>query len=183
MCCLAQRLPDEFIGGLNEHGDGSVVIRYGGKRIHVTVKGRELRSGWKDFLRQGCVITGNILLVAYNGGLTISILKFKKGMGSRSAWDSNVDVFNIDSELVDDGDLPEDVLNVVSESYPAGYFPSDVTLFFARESGICVYEQTSYMTMAMPPNLAQYLRCNRRTSVNIRNENRGRSLVQPHTRL
>ncbi|KAG9131349.1 hypothetical protein Leryth_006172 [Lithospermum erythrorhizon] len=75
-------------------GDGFVIVRYGGVRISVAVEHRELRKGWNSFIRSAHIVSGTAILVAHSVGRTLSILKFKRGNGMKSIWDSNANPFD-----------------------------------------------------------------------------------------
>ncbi|GAA0157209.1 hypothetical protein LIER_38415 [Lithospermum erythrorhizon] len=138
-----KRVPDTFSDNLDESGDGCIIIRYGGKRITVIVK---LCSGWRKLIKHAHVISGATLLVAHSYGNTISTLKFKRGMGVKSAWDMNADVFTVDSQLLDEDEVPSDA---VTRTYRTSYFPPFIALFFASHSVVSLFENSNDLAMVM----------------------------------
>ncbi|GAA0176267.1 hypothetical protein LIER_29288 [Lithospermum erythrorhizon] len=165
-----QQLPNAFIGGLNEQGGGCVIIRYRGYRIPVLVRDHKLGMGWRTLINRANVISGTTLLAAYSGGRVVALLKYNRGVSLRSAWHLNVNAFDIVSELLKEDDIPEDA--VATEAVRTAYFPPFMALFFTRPSGVCTFNQTDYLSMRLPYNLAERLTLDHRTSVNIRSGER-----------
>ncbi|KAL6568842.1 hypothetical protein OROHE_003583 [Orobanche hederae] len=161
---MPTRLPDAFTGPLTEEGSGMIIVRYGGKRIPVTVKARELGDGWEIFLQESRLTSGTTLLVSYTSAWVLSILEFKGGMGSSSVWFLNSDPFSIESGLLQKEDVPK---KAAVEIIRTSFFPQYMLLFFASTSGVCEFEQTSYLSMKLPANLAHHLNLQRKSTVNI----------------
>ncbi|KAG9135257.1 hypothetical protein Leryth_027040 [Lithospermum erythrorhizon] len=132
--------------GLNAEGNGCVIIRYRGRRIHVIVRRHRLCSGWRTFINHANVVSGTILFASYcSVGRVISILQFEDGVGLKSVWDRSVDPFDLPSKLLDEEDILEDLATVTVHTT---YFSTYMSMFFAKSSGVCCYEQTSYLSMA-----------------------------------
>lgn len=114
----------------------------------VSVVGRKFDEGWEEFVRHAHISSGNILLAAYSGGTTISFLRFRKKIGVRSAWQFNADAYGVDSELIDEDELPND-LDIVNQTVPymTSYFPPYMSLLFSEPSGVCVFDSSCRTSM------------------------------------
>lgn len=139
-------MPDEFVGSLNEEGNGTITIRYGGWRIPVLVRGRILHRGWRIFIRKARLVSGVTLLVAHSVGDTVSILKFSRNMGSTSVWHLSAGPFDLDSKLLEEENVPE---GAITEIVRTSYYPFSTSVFFARPSGVCMIDHSSHQSMVI----------------------------------
>lgn len=99
-------------------------------------------------MRHAGLATGDILLGAYSGGDVVSFLRFRRGVGVRTAWLDNADAFDVDSELVEDMNLPIDVEDFdLDHAYMSGYFPPYMTLLFTFPCGMCVFKPYNVTAM------------------------------------
>ncbi|GAA0187016.1 hypothetical protein LIER_34304 [Lithospermum erythrorhizon] len=58
--------------------------------------------------------------------------------------------------------------DVVTQTIRTTYYPTYMSLFFARPSGFCTFDQTCYLSMRAPYNLAHHLLLENRPAVTIR---------------